>query len=105
LPQPIEVDGPSGGATSLLVAHLVRELTRLTPALTIQCVSANDWPTLFPRQLENAPLAAETCEPELGEPAWLDEARLGDLLVLEDLQHLPARGAETLAQLLDARQK
>ncbi len=105
--QPLYVHGPSGAGKTRLVTDLLRELTRDHGALVIQHVSANDWPTLLPtqpRQLQHPPSVPRPADDDGGEPAWLDEARRCDVLVLEDVQHLPVRGAETLAQLLDARQ-
>jgi chromosomal replication initiator protein len=105
-PHPIYLHGPSGSGKSLLIAHVVREAARLEAAATIQHVSANDWPALVPppRQRQKLTLDSPCVENEPSDTAWLDEARRCDLLVLEDLQHLPARHAEALAQLLDARQ-
>jgi chromosomal replication initiator protein len=106
LPHLIYLHGPPGCGKSLLVGNVVREAARRDAAVTIQHVSANDWPTRAPppQQLPRPSLASPRADDEPSETAWLDEAGGCDLLALEDLQHLPARNAETLAQLLDARQ-
>jgi len=104
LPHPIYLHGLSGSGKSLLMTNIVREATRLESAATIQHISANDWPTLVPPQPQKVSLNSPHVDDERSDTAWLDEARRCDLLALEDLQHLPARHAETLAQLLDARQ-
>jgi chromosomal replication initiator protein len=107
LPHPIYLHGPGGGGKTHLATALARELTRLYLTLVVQHQSANDWHELLPGAVpqvktNGTPAHASTVAPE-NTPTWLDEARRCDLLILEDIHHLPPRAAEALVQLLDAR--
>ncbi len=72
---PLFVHGPTGTGKTHLVAALVEELIRQTPDIVIALHSARDM-----------------------EPASTIDC---DLLVCEDVQHLPERSAETLVQWFD----
>jgi chromosomal replication initiator protein len=106
LPNPIFLHGPSGSGKTHLVAGLLNELTKLDGTLAVQHLSANDWHELLPppvTPLGIKSFAQETSEETAAQPTWLDEARHSDLVILEDLHHLPGRAAEALVQLLDVR--
>lgn len=84
---PLFLHGPAGTGKTHLVWALVRETTRGRSSLSAQVCSAGDI----------RPLA------ELGEAdAPLAQARDCDLLVVEDLQNLATRSAETLVGIHDA---
>jgi chromosomal replication initiator protein len=77
LANPLYLHGPSGGGKTCLVKSLAGELGEFDVCM----MSAND----FAHQGDLKP------------------AREADLLIIEDLQHLPARYAEALIQLIDER--
>lgn len=79
LPNPLFLHGPSGSGKTRLVHALAEELTNL--GINVCSMSANDF-------AGNEDLAA---------------ARESDLLIVEDLQHLPTRHVETLIQQIDER--
>jgi chromosomal replication initiator protein len=79
---PLVLHGPPGTGKSHLASALVAEVTRRCPDLTAAVLAAGD-------------LGDEGAEDALA------QARQADLVVIEDLQHLPARAAEPLAELLD----
>jgi chromosomal replication initiator protein len=82
---PLFLHGPSGTGKSRLAGLLVEGVTQRAPATVVSLVNAGD-------------LAAPRTE---GEPEALAEARRADLLVVEDLQHLPERAVETFVGLVD----
>jgi chromosomal replication initiator protein len=82
---PLFLHGPTGAGKTHLVSALVEEVTRRRPDMTVTCLSGGDW-------------RGDSGEEEI------DESRRCDLLVIEDLQHLPTQAAERLTQLLDFRQ-
>jgi chromosomal replication initiator protein len=82
---PIYLHGPAGTGKSHLVASLIGELSRNNAGLIINV-------------LEAVALARAS-----GDDALPENAHSSDLLVLEDLQHLPVRGAERLSNLIDYR--
>jgi chromosomal replication initiator protein len=88
---PLFLHGPAGVGKSCLVGALVETACSSVRGLTPCVLSANSFPLPWDQHDTNAPAerfqAACDC----------------DLLVLEDLQHLPARAADTLVQLLDTR--
>jgi chromosomal replication initiator protein len=83
---PLVLHGPPGSGKSHLAAGLVAALTsdspltRLAGAPTARVVAAADFATEPP-----------------------DEALACDLLIVEDLQHLPARAADALVRMVDYR--
>jgi chromosomal replication initiator protein len=93
----IFLHGPAGSGKTALVMALLEELGR-DAGLSTCLLSADDFPL---------PLLAE--EEAAGEdrtaPERLKEARQSDLLVVEDLQHLPPRACEALVQLIDRRRR
>jgi chromosomal replication initiator protein len=74
---PLFLHGASGTGKTHLVAALVHEIARQRPDRTISAVAA--------REMEAKPQAAEE----------------SDLFIVEDVQHLPARGTEPLVLLID----
>lgn len=85
---PLFLHGPTGAGKTHLAAALVEEALRQAPDLIVTVLAARDLATWAAGEAEAA--------------AEVEAARRCDLLVLEDLQHLPARAAEVLVQLLDA---
>jgi chromosomal replication initiator protein len=81
------VHGPTGTGKSCLVGALAEALDR-----SVCSLSANAFPLPWD---QDDPGAAERC----------DEARRCDLLIVEDLHHLPARATETLVEWLDERER
>jgi chromosomal replication initiator protein len=77
---PLLLHGPPGVGKTHLVSALVAEVTRNAPDLIVTVLSADE------SESEDDPLEA---------------ARRCDLLVMEDLQHLPLRAAEKWVQLFD----
>jgi chromosomal replication initiator protein len=82
---PLLLHGPPGAGKTHLVSALVAEVTRTTATLIVNVLAAGD-------------LVAPD-EPEGDDP--FEAARRCDLLIVEDLQHLPVRSAEKLVQLFD----
>jgi chromosomal replication initiator protein len=79
LPNPLFLHGPSGSGKTYLVQALAEELTNL--GIDVCSISANDF----------------------AGKEGLRAARQADLLIVEDLQHLPTRYVETLVQHIDER--
>jgi len=79
---PLFLHGSAGTGKTHLVWALIHEATRHAPELIASVLSAADL-----RPAEDGPLPA---------------ARDNDLVVIEDLQHLPASAVEPLVQLFDA---
>jgi chromosomal replication initiator protein len=100
---PLLLHGPAGTGKTHLVSALVAEVTRQRPDLTVAVLSASE--------LGNCRLPIADCRlEEDSNPS--DQSAIGnrqsavveDLVVVEDLQHLPARATEMLVQLIDALQ-
>src|SRR5438128_2730677 len=84
---PVFLHGPAGTGKTHLTTALVAELTRACPEISVTVLAAGDFRLLVRgRACEDA---AET----------LTAARLSELLVIEDLQHLAPAGSEALVQL------
>jgi chromosomal replication initiator protein len=77
---PLVLHGPPGSGISHLAAGLVAAVTADAPSRTARVVAAADFATETP-----------------------DGIRTCDLLIVEDLQHLPARAADVLVRLVDFR--
>src|SRR5882724_369335 len=87
----VYLHGPAGVGKSCLITALVEDVCSQAPASTTSVVSGNDFP--LPWDKNETANAAER----------FAEASGCDLLVVEDLQHLPNRATETLIHLLDER--
>lgn len=83
VPTPLVLHGPPGTGKTILVHTLIRKLIDDPAGLTVQVVAARE-----------VPKATDDEQADL---------RLADLLAVEDLQHLPARGAGEFVRLLDHR--
>jgi chromosomal replication initiator protein len=101
---PLFLHGPAGSGKTHLVHALVEEVTRRCPDLVVALLSAGD--------LDAPSRSGQTTELESEQGVSADDpletARHSDLIVVEDLQHLPLRAMEPLVQLLDdlqARQR
>lgn len=77
---PLVLHGPPGSGKSHLAAGLVAAVTTNNPTRTARILAAADFATEPP-----------------------DETLACDLLIVEDLQHLPARSADALARIVDYR--
>jgi chromosomal replication initiator protein len=91
---PLLLHGPSGTGKSHLVHALIAEVTQRRPDLVVAQLSAIDLvrpaePTLFGHDT-----------PEM-RPAVVESARHSDLVIVEDLQHLPLYAVETLTATMD----
>jgi chromosomal replication initiator protein len=107
--------GPSGVGKSLLVHALAEAL----PLRQVCTLTGGNFP--LPNVTDEDPFPAalatkkptgdespnEPTEDESGNDAWprLKEARRADLLIVEDLQHLPLRAGDAFVNLLDTRQR
>jgi chromosomal replication initiator protein len=99
LHNPILLHGPGGCGKSHLVSALTGALAGCTALLTPAADLAELLPTAQPRQLKNRDVSPAPRD----DPAGLAELRQCDVLIVEDLQHLPLRAAELLVNLLDER--
>jgi len=81
---PLVLHGPPGTGKTHLIHALVDEACRKTPGLSVAVLSAGDF-----KETDSGCRLASNADV--------------DLLIVEDLQHLPARAAETFIQLLDQR--
>jgi chromosomal replication initiator protein len=82
---PLLLHGPAGTGKTHLVTALVHEVLRQAPDRVVCVVAAGE--------------LMSAGGDDGGDP--LAEARRADLLVVEDLQHLPARAAEAFVRLVD----
>jgi chromosomal replication initiator protein len=84
---PLFLHGPAGTGKTHLVGALAAEVMRRCPDLIVCLMPAADCRPESPQQPEEWPATAREC----------------DLLVIEDVQHLPARAVEPLVGVIDAR--
>jgi chromosomal replication initiator protein len=85
---PLFLHGPAGTGKTHLTVALIAEATAQAPDLIVCVLAAGDLRFLGDESEAQTQRAA---------------AHRADLLILEDLQHLPARASETLVQLIDVR--
>jgi chromosomal replication initiator protein len=86
---PLVLHGPPGTGKSLLVAGLLEAVSQTTPPRTARLLVAADLAA------DGPPDAARPV------PTALEGARECDLLIVEDVQHLPSRAATALVRLID----
>jgi chromosomal replication initiator protein len=87
---PLFLHGPSGTGKTHLMGSLASLVTERAPDRLVCLLTAGDF------------LETGKDEQSASSPSPLSaETRQADLLVVEDLQHLPARAVETLVQLAD----
>jgi chromosomal replication initiator protein len=82
---PLFLHGPSGTGKSRLAALLIEQVTQRAPAVLIRLLGAGD--------VAGLQGSAESQE--------LADVRRADLLIVEDLQHLPQRAVEAFVSLVD----
>jgi|SRR5579884_858222 len=90
---PLFLYGPAGSGKSHLVSALLAEVTRRSPDLQVALLAAGDFESLHPGA--NAPGSPE------GDREERKALRQSDLLIVEDVQHLPAHIEETFVHLID----
>jgi chromosomal replication initiator protein len=83
---PLFLHGPAGSGKSHLVGDLVAQAMRCLPDVQVALLQASDLRSGAPGQPEDEAILA---------------ARQADLLVVEDLQHLPAHSVERIVGLFD----
>jgi chromosomal replication initiator protein len=83
---PLFLYGPAGAGKSHLVSALLAEVTRRSPQLQAALLAAGDFEGLLLPDSDREDLKA---------------LRQADLLIVEDLQHLPARVEEAFVHLMD----
>src|SRR5438067_13217761 len=86
-PHPLFLHGPAGSGKSHLLSAVVDRFLSRGPRQVVTRLSVADWNSLAERDHD----AFET-------------ARRADLLAVEDVQHVSARGGAALALVLDERQ-
>src|SRR5262245_27187906 len=77
---PLYLHGPAGTGKTCLVAALIETITRRAPGLVVTAVTAGDLTSV-----------AESGNASGNGPGVWEAARQSDLVVVEDLQFLPAR--------------
>ncbi len=100
-PSPLFLHGPPGTGKSHLASGLVKELAGST-GLTIHCGSAADFREPTHPRLDTKKLAAS--ESAHMPVSVVESSQQCDLLVVEDLQHLPPAAHEAFVQIVDYRQ-
>jgi chromosomal replication initiator protein len=86
---PLVLHGPPGTGKTLLVTELLEAVSQASPPRTARLLAAADLAA------DGPPDAARPV------PAALEGARECDLMIVEDLQHLPARAAAAMVRLID----
>jgi chromosomal replication initiator protein len=89
LPNPLFLHGPPGAGKTTLISHLVDEASRKAPRLVISVLRAGD----LIKQAETPADDQAT--------SGLDGFDHADLVIVEDLQHLPVRLAEPFVQVFE----
>ena len=94
---PLFLYGPAGAGKSHLVSALLIEATQRAPDLQVALLAAGDFEALL---LSDAP---PSISPQNGGgiEGGLKALRQADLLIVEDMQHLPARVEEAFVCLMD----
>jgi chromosomal replication initiator protein len=90
---PLFLYGPAGSGKSHLVSALLAEVTQRSPDLQVALLAASDFAALQPGA--DAAGSSDDIREEL------KAARQSDLLIVEDVQHLPARVEEAFVHLMD----
>lgn len=90
---PLFLYGPAGAGKSHLVSALLAEVTQRSPDLQTTLLAAGDFEALHPGA--NAPGSPE------GDREERKALRQADLLIIEDVQHLPARVEEAFVYVID----
>jgi chromosomal replication initiator protein len=89
---PLFLHGPAGSGKTHLVSALLAEVGRRGPDLQLALLQAGDVGLL---------LRGDGDPGQDGTPAEWKQAERADLLVVEDLQHLPERAVEAVVRLAD----
>ncbi len=89
---PLYIHGPTGSGKSLLVAALVEEIARRAPQLVAVVAPAQEFAALVAPPQDVVGFESNSRAPQVEQ---------SDLLVVEDLQHLPNRAAERFVGLFD----
>jgi chromosomal replication initiator protein len=96
--------GPAGSGKTHLVTSLAQAVAERSNT-QVSLRSASDLvevlPIAAPRQFRNPDLVDQRADPVA---SWREETSAAALLILEDLQHLPARAVELVLHVLDTRQ-
>jgi chromosomal replication initiator protein len=94
LANPLLLYGPPGTGKTHLVSGLAAEVVRQCPDLVVLALPANELIAVLSEE-------GEALGQETNLPIGPQQAKVPDLLIVEDLQHLPARAVEPLVQLFD----
>jgi chromosomal replication initiator protein len=100
-PSLLFLHGPSGTGKTYLVANLAEEASRRAPQVTVRLLTSDARGTRAEIDSEWASLFAHASQADTD--IEKGAIRQADLLILEDLHHLPASQATTLVGLLDRR--